>query len=198
MTDIRRPIFRASSVSASGGTLHGTAAVFDSRTEIWDGHWEEIAPTAFDAVAEDDVRAVVDHRLDADALLGRRAAGTLRTEIDRVGVHVEIDLPDTRTAVDLAALVERGDIDGMSFGVFPGEWATAPVDGGELTRHTAFSRWVDVSVVVIPAYGDTNVILRAEDLGHATQSRMALRAARARRLRHRALVSRRAHRRMAT
>ena len=126
--------------------------------------FEEIDRPAFDDVADDDVRALADHRRQVDAVLGRSGPGTLRTEITKSGIDIEIDLPDTRPAADLVTQIERGDVDGMSFAARVGDIEEKRLgkDGedGILIRHTRFARWIDVAVVAFPAYPQTSVGVR--------------------------------------
>ena len=96
-------------------TIEGHAAVFDSLSvELW-GFFEEIAPGAFaDSIeAGDDVRALFNH--DPNYVLGRSRNGTLRLAEDEVGLRVEFEPPDTQQARDVVTLIERGDVNQMSF-----------------------------------------------------------------------------------
>src|SRR5262249_31979044 len=116
---------RDDSGNSGPGTIVGYAAVFysatDPGTEYVLADWsdecvvEQIAPGAFDRALkdQDDVRALFNH--NADYVLGRTASGTLRMTEDDKGLRYEADLPDTTVARDLAAMVERGDINGSSF-----------------------------------------------------------------------------------
>jgi HK97 family phage prohead protease len=144
-----------------GRRLSGHAAVFDRHAQIR-GAWETIAPGAFDDVLArgEDVRALVNH--DPTLLLGRTNAGTLKLDVDDVGLRFEVDLPETSYGDDVAALVRRGDLDGASFGFIPGtDTIGAAPDGRQLRTHTAVSRLLDVSVVTYPAYDGTDVSLRS-------------------------------------
>lgn len=149
------------SAEVAGDTLAGVAAVFGQTAEIRGGY-ERIAPGAFDAALErgHDVVALRDH--DPSMLLGRTASGTLRLEVDDVGLAFEVDLPDTAYARDVRELVRRGDLNGASFGFLPGKdtLAHAP-DGRQLRTHTSIARLLDVSVVAMPAYDGTSVTLRS-------------------------------------
>lgn len=145
-----------------GDTLVGHAAVFGSRARIRNG-WETVERSAFDAVLTrpgTDVRALINH--DASLLLGRQSAGTLRLSTDSEGLPFEVDLPATSYANDLRVLVERGDLDGASFGFVPGEdKLTRASDGRTLRTHTAVRELVDVSAVTYPAYDGAAVMLRS-------------------------------------
>ena len=143
---------------AESRTLTGYAAVFNSEADIGGYFREVIAPGAFaDTLKDSDVRALVDH--DSGRLIGRKSNGTLRLSEDKRGLKVEIDLPDTSDGRDVAALVERGDMDGMSFGfmVTHDEWDETS-DPPTRTIHAVNLR--EVSAVTFPAYDDTSLALR--------------------------------------
>ncbi len=163
-----RSISRA---SASDGPIgfKGHAATFNSRTWIggkrW-GFWEEIAPTAFDkTLGEADVRMLLNH--DPNYVLARNTAGTLRLSTDDVGLAVDADMAPTSYGLDLALLLERGDVTQMSFAfdMIAYEW-TELADGSELLRHTEVALW-DVAPVTYPAYVDTDASLRGDLLAAA-------------------------------
>jgi hypothetical protein len=139
-------------------TLAGYAAVFNSEADIGGYFREVIAPGAFTNTLKDaDVRALVDH--DSGRLIGRKSNGTLRLSEDKRGLKVEIDLPDTSDGRDVAALVKRGDMDGMSFGfmVTHDEWDETQ-DPPKRTIRAVSLR--EVSAVTFPAYDDTTLALR--------------------------------------
>jgi len=79
---------------------------------------------------------------------------------DEVGLHVEIDPPDTQWARDAMTTIERGDVTQMSFGFYTikDEWNqnTTPQERG-LVEVECF----DVSPCTSPAYPDTDVAVRA-------------------------------------
>lgn len=141
----------------NGRTIGGYAAIFNSVADIGGFFREQIAPGAFESALDGDVRALFDH--DTAHVLGRTKSGTLRLAEDDKGLAVEIDLPDTSIARDLAASMERGDIDGMSFGfrVTKQEWD----ESGEIPLRTIREvELFEVSVVTFPAYTDTEAALR--------------------------------------
>jgi hypothetical protein len=144
-----------------GDTLVGHAAVFDVMARVRNT-WEDVDRHAFDAVLADpatDARALINH--DPSMLLGRQSAGTLRLSTDSQGLPFEVDLPGTSYANDLRLLVERGDLDGASFGFKPGQDRfTRARDGRELRTHTRIRELVDVSAVTYPAYDGAGVMLR--------------------------------------
>lgn len=157
--------------------FRGYAAIFNQRTWIGPvkgGFFEQVASGAFTrAIAEDDVRFLVDH--DPAKVLARTASGTLRLREDRRGLAVDADMADVSYARDLAVLLERGDLTEMSFGFFPvtETWSVLK-DGNEL-RTLDEVRLMDVSAVAYPAYVGTEASLRTVEARRkqATTARLA-------------------------
>lgn len=146
--------------SADGkSTIKGYAAVFNSPADIGEFR-EQIMPGAFREALTGDVRALFGH--DTKSVLGRMKSGTLRLREDSRGLAVEIDLPDTQAARDLRESMERGDIDGMSFGFnVPKGGQEWDFDGPVPIRTLRQVNLVEVSVVAFPAYADANIALRS-------------------------------------
>jgi HK97 family phage prohead protease len=146
-------------LAANGKTVSGCAVVYNSQTNIA-GLWtERFLPGAFRSTlsANADVLALYSHALER--LLGRRSSGTLRLTDDDQGLKVEIDLPDTTDGRDVAELVGRGDLKGMSFGFIATqqEWddTTTPP-----TRTIIQADLFEVTVTADPQYEDTEIGLR--------------------------------------
>ena len=140
-------------------TLEGYASVFNVATDL--GRFSEtIERGAFSrAISEEhDVRALVDH--DSGRVLGRTKNGTLELREDKRGLFSRIHLPDTQEARDLATLIKRGDLDGMSFG-FTVERDRWEKQEDRQMRFIEDVNLFEVSVVAFPAYEDTEVALRA-------------------------------------
>lgn len=182
MTLETRTLTRPVEVRAAqnGRTIGGYAAVFNSTADIGGSFREVIAPGAFASAMSADVRALIDH--NSGRVIGRTTAGTLRLSEDATGLAVEIDLPDTTDGRDLAVLMERGDVSGMSFGfiVTKQTWdETGPIP----TRTIEAVDLREVSVVAFPAYDDTSIALRDLDSArketrkHHNQSGYSLRKA---------------------
>lgn len=150
---------RAAAGDGGTRTVIGYAAVFNSPTDIC-GIWTEvIAPGAFErSLRENDVVAVYHH--DGARVLGRSSSKTLRIKEDAKGLAVEIDLPDTTDGRDLAVLIERGDVSGMSFGFCTRkqEWDET-VEPPKRTLIEVDLR--EVTVTAFPQYTDTEVGLRS-------------------------------------
>ena len=152
----------------------GHAAVFDRDSDPIGGMFiERIAPGAFKrALGEgQDVRALINH--DANFVLGRSKAGTLRMAEDKVGLAIEIDPPDTQAARDLMTSIGRGDIDQMSFAFTVAKGGQRWDEGGEGeldVRTLTDLDLYDVSVVTYPAYPDTDAGVRAHAEWRSAQS----------------------------
>jgi uncharacterized protein len=149
-------------------TVGGYAALFDTETEIGGMFREKIAKGAFAKAVAGDVRALIDH--DTGRVIGRTKAGTLRLEEDDRGLAVEIDLPNTSDGRDIAELIERGDVSGMSFGfrVTKQEWD----ESGEMPLSTIQeAELFEVSAVAFPAYEETEIAMRSLDDERAKRER---------------------------
>ncbi len=160
-----RRFLKASELRITGGDdkpkkIVGYAAVFNKLSEELWGFREKIAPGAFTNTLKngDDVRALIDH--DPSRVLGRNLSGTLKLEQNTKGLKVTIKPADTQAGRDILVSLERGDIDGMSFGfhTVTDKWET--IDGEEV-RTLEEVKLFDVSVVTYPAYPDTSVAVRS-------------------------------------
>lgn len=150
--------------AAVSRTITGYAAKFDTWSELIMGWFrEKIAPGAFDGCDMQDVIMCFNHR--DDAILGRTTSGTLRLAVDAVGLRFTFEAPNTTLGNDMLELVRRGDISKCSFrfGVAEDAWVYADEQNGlDADERTIlkFSRMVDVSLVVFPAYPDTEASVR--------------------------------------
>ena len=109
-----------------------------------------------------DVRADFNH--DSNYILGRLKNNTLSLSMDSDGVRMACNPPDTQWARDLAAQIERGDIDqgSFSFRVLDGGESWAQEDG-VLVRTLSKILVSRVSVVADPAYTSTSIQVRSLD-----------------------------------
>jgi HK97 family phage prohead protease len=144
---------------------------------------EKLAPGAFrSAVASgQDVTLLVNH--DPDKLLGRTASGTLQLNDTKRGLEFRCSMPNTQLGNDTREMIERGDLNGCSFGFALGkrddDWSEEEDDeedlfgkddnnqkvqkrGKTLVRTIRnVSKLYDVSVVTRPAYNGTSVDCRS-------------------------------------
>jgi uncharacterized protein len=140
----------------------GYAAVYDQLSEDLGGFKEKIRKGAFaNSIKKDDIKLLFNH--DPNYVLGRNKNGTLKLEEDEHGLKIEATPPETSFAKDLMSLMERGDVDQMSFGfiVNEDEWDTA--DRENPIRTLLDVELFDTSVVVYPAYKQTSVNVRTTE-----------------------------------
>lgn len=138
--------------------IAGYAARFNVLSVDLGGFKERIAPGAFSTAIGDDVRALFNH--NQDYVIGRTKSRTLELSEDDKGLLYEVKLPDTSFARDLATQIERGDIDGSSFGFRTIEDNFDEVDG-EIVRTLIKVELFDVSPVTFPAYPQADVAVRS-------------------------------------
>ena len=168
MSDIERRFIPASELRVAKPdddtptTIDGYAAVFNKLSEDLGGFREKIAPGAFARSIKDgdDIRALVDH--DSSRLLGRTKANTLTISEDKTGLRAAITPPDTQVGRDIITSIERGDVDGMSFGFITRSDSWQMVEEEEI-RTLEDVKLLDVSPVTFPAYPDTSVAVRSLD-----------------------------------
>lgn len=138
-------------------TILGHAALFNVPSVYMMGFRETIEPGAFTDSLGGDIRALWQH--DTARVLGRTKSGTLRLWEDDQGLAFELNPPDTQDGRDAVTLIERGDVDQMSFGfnVPPGgdSWSE-DADGIPLRSLRAVSL-MEISPVTWAAYPQTGV-----------------------------------------
>jgi uncharacterized protein len=137
----------------------GYALKFNEESRDLGGFVEVIEPSALAGADMTDVRALFNH--DYSNVLGRTKNGTLKLEVDDVGLRYEINPPETAFANDLMISMRRGDVDQSSFGFIVdrdgGEKWTKDEKRSGLYKRTIsrFKKITDVSVVTVPAYDAT-------------------------------------------
>ncbi len=135
----------------------GYAAVFNSRTLLWEGLEEVISPVHFRRhyqIRTSDVYLI----MTGGKVLGRKKSGTLRLEEDERGLKFEVELPNTTDANNLIESMSRGDIDQCSFGFIPTE-ETWDYNTDPVLRTVNEVELFEVSIVSLPAYEDTEATL---------------------------------------
>lgn len=154
--------FRTRSETNGDLFIEGYFSVFNSPYEIYPGATEIIAPTAFDNELEKDIRCLINH--ESRLVLGRTKASTLLLRVDERGLWGEVKInPNDQDAMNLYERVKRGDVDQCSFGfdILDEEFE----DLGDSVKWTVKRvKLYEVSIVTFPAYGDTLVTARAEQL----------------------------------
>jgi HK97 family phage prohead protease len=171
MKKIERRTFTVRDVEArqaADGTMRlaGYAAVFDDPS-VPLPFVERIAPGAFRKTLSEtpDVRLLINHE---GLPLARTKNGTLTLTEDSRGLYMDAEIADTTEGRDLYKLVERGDVDQMSFAfrVIRQKWSE---DRSMRTLIELSLADGDVSIVTYPAYPTTTVEAR-EKLMRAIQS----------------------------
>lgn len=121
---------------------------------------EVIAPSALDNVDLSNVFMLNDH--DFTQVLASTKAGTLKLNIDDVGLHFEATLPDTTLANDVLANIQAGNTTDTSFGFVvadDGDTFTQNDDGSVTRTINQVKSLFDVSICAVGAYdlGDDSV-----------------------------------------
>lgn len=149
--------------------IEGYPIVFNKRSVVLNERGrqfrEKINPAAVKEVfkrGDLDIKMTFDH--DTHVPMARfrsaRENNTLEYSVDDTGVFCRFEVPNTTLGNDVAEMVQRGDVDGMSF-IF-----TVAKDGDTWKRSgdnewereiMRFENLYDFSVVADPAYEDTDV-----------------------------------------
>ena len=139
-----------------GNRLSGLVHAFGTTTrrngEVW-----AFAPGSFSKILKSPVSDTVaawNHNLDMP--LGRQSNNTLQLEETEAGLQFSCDLPDTTYANDLKVLIDRGDVNGMSFTADIGKGTVSKGPNGEIRRtFTDVRDLQDISPVTVPAFTGT-------------------------------------------
>lgn len=161
------PLLRVESRCEDGADesrwIVGYAAKFGVNSLDLGEFTERIAPDAFGIVSERrgrkkplETRALWNH--DANFPLARYP-GTLRMNVDEIGLRYEFRVPDTTYGRDLANNIEAGIVRGSSFSfqIAPGGEAWSVEDGRSIRTVTKIDTLLDVGPVTFPAYPDADV-----------------------------------------
>lgn len=135
-------------------------SVFGEKYELWPGEFETIAPTAFDDIEGEDIRALIDH--ETRLVLGRTTAGTLMLRPDEKGLYGEITINRNDTdAMNLYARNQRGDVNQCSFGFDPIDIEYITQADGTVLDVVRKVKLYEVSIVTFPAYESTTASARS-------------------------------------
>lgn len=141
---------------------------FNQQSEIMRDYWgdefvEVISDSAFNKTLETkSQKALWNH--NTDLVLGSVSAGTLNLFTDGVGLRCEITLPNTTWGNDAYESIQRGDVDGMSFGFrcIEDMWSKTEYEGREIYKRTILEvELFEVSPCVFPAYPDSQINCRS-------------------------------------
>ena len=151
--------------------VEGYFSVFNSEYPLWEGASEIVKPGAFTNSVSGDVRALINH--DSSLVLGRTKAGTLTLRQDERGLWGSIRINrDDVDAMNLYARVQRGDVDQCSFGFdIKRETFVDLGDGKCRWEIEEVDPLYEVSVCTFPAYTETSVSARKQDLAEIEKRR---------------------------
>lgn len=151
--------------------IEGYFAVFNSNYVIWDRATESVAPGAFTDTLSNDIRALIDH--ESRLVLGRNKAGTLELKEDSRGLWgvIKVNREDV-DAMNLYSRIQRGDVDQCSFG-FEIQEEEFSQDGDKVHWTIKKVNLYEVSVVTFPAYEETGVTARKNQLEEIQKRRTA-------------------------
>jgi len=148
----------------------GYASVFYDGTpwtqyNLWGNVVERIMPGAFTEAIKGDCAALRNH--NANMLLGRTTADppTLRLHEDKIGLHYEIDPPQSMCGMETVESIRRGDMQGSSFAfrITKEMWSEEKTPEGMMleVRSILAVELYDVGPVTFPAYEASTTGLRS-------------------------------------
>ena len=149
-------------------TLTGYALVWNVLSGDRGGYVVRLQPNS--ATFTNRVMAFWNH--DSRDTIGSTTSNTLRLTPDQYGVKVDIDLPDTTAGRDLATLVRRGDIAGMSFGMTDTPQGRTTTEGGKTVLNASQYTVDEVTVTAIPAFTETSIAIKTDEGAAAFAARL--------------------------
>lgn len=154
--------FAVTTVADKPVTLSGYALVWGELSSDRGGYRVRLKP--YSATVQASSFALYHH--DAKLVIGNTENGTLRYSLDDVGLKVEIDLPDTSTGRDVAKLVGKKYIKGMSFGMLinPEPELEAVVEAGQTILEFSKFTLDEVTITGRPAFTQTSISVKPPPL----------------------------------
>ena len=141
--------------------LEGYAIVFNQETLIGDkekGFIESIDRNALKNANMKDVQMKYNHD-DSFLIIARTRNNSLRLTVDDIGLKVRAELIDTDSNKDIYKMVKAGLLDKMSFAFTV---SSQKIDrSGDIPKRTitGIDRLYDVSIVDLPAYDQTSIVV---------------------------------------
>jgi HK97 family phage prohead protease len=140
----------------------GYAAVYSEPADMGD-FTEEVRRGAFKSVLATKPNVPMLHEHHPHQLLATTRSGRMRLEDDNRGLRVRAKLVKTDLSARVKALVDSGDITGMSYGFVAGR-GNQTIEGRAGKPHrllTGFKRLLDVSTTWDPAFPTTEAQFRS-------------------------------------
>lgn len=164
---------RAAAEGGESRTIGGYAVKYNTPvviTDRWgDKYLEEIAAGCFDESLSrckesgSEIKALWNH--DTSRPLGNTKTDTLRFNTgDTTGLNYDIDLPNNTWGNDVRESVQRGDVDGSSFGFICQEdkWSKVQHEGEEMYKRSIIkAELLEVSPCTFPAYDSSQINCRS-------------------------------------
>lgn len=162
----------AEQVTEGGVTLTGYALIWNVPSTDRGGYKVRLLPGS--ATFATPTLALYHH--DFRAVIGNTENDTLRLTPDDYGVKVEIDLPNTTTGRDVAELVGKKYVRGMSFAMVSSPRGRVTKENGQEIFDAEAYAVDEVTVTSIPAFLTAAVGVKAEAKGdYADRAAQALR-----------------------
>lgn len=125
---------------------------------------ETILPEAvdYDTISRSDILMLINHNKERMLARSRFGEGSLKLEIDDLGVRFSFDIPKTSDGDYIREMVSRGDFSGCSF-AFTDEDVELSYDKENHCAHRIVRKirqLYDTSIVINPAYSATEVAIR--------------------------------------
>ena len=139
--------------------IEGYALKFGTESEDLGGFIETIERDALKDTDFSDVRALFNH--NADHIIARSSADTLKLEVDDIGLKFKARIPNTTYGRDLLENLRNGNVNQCSFGFRLAEKGDNFKfdEARKIYKRTLknIKEILDVSVVTYPAYKDSHV-----------------------------------------
>ncbi|MEM5567663.1 HK97 family phage prohead protease [Aerococcus viridans] len=155
--------------------LDGYFIRFNEETELYDDVFEAVSPDAVvESLASNDIRCLFNH--DTGTVLGRTGNNTLTLTADEKGLFGSVEInKDDSEAMAIYSRVKRGDINACSFGFYPVNQTIEERDNDETKITLNNIDLFEVSVVTFPAYPQTEVNARNQDILDHKKHRLDIR-----------------------
>jgi HK97 family phage prohead protease len=140
-------------------TVSGYVVKFNERSELIFGEfYEKVASGAFSrSLKENIIKALWNH--DTSLVLGSTKSQTLRLREDNIGLYFEIDLPNNDIGENSLESIQRGDVDGVSFGFTVRADSWAFIEAEDVYERTLLDiDLVEISPTPFPAYENSSEV----------------------------------------
>lgn len=170
---------RASDGEETKRTITGSIK-YNTESAVMRDFWgdefvEEIDKEAFkDSLSTRNVIALWSH--DVSQVLGNTKSETLRLTNMETELRFELDIPNTTVGNDAWELIQRGDVDGVSFGmrVLKDKWTSEKRGDKRIyKRQILQAELFEISPVAMPAYPANEVSARGLEEFKAEEKRAA-------------------------